>query len=144
MRNPTKAQNMELKGTVSVTSSDPPCKNVEDTVFSCLEKCTFLCCFLKTRNAQVTFAKKPQMKINSLKKQKHLYLLYIWSGINVKGTDVNRALSSLLGWSLEITLTVPLMHSIITCKQLQFSSVDSSDPTHQYSRIQHLGFPELE
>ena len=31
--------------------------------------CEFLHCFWKVRNPQVTFAEKPQMKINSLKKQ---------------------------------------------------------------------------
>ena len=31
----------------------------------------FLIASLKTRNAQVIFAEKPHMKINSLKKQKH-------------------------------------------------------------------------
>jgi len=30
--------------------------------------------FLKARNAQVTFAEKPQMNINSVKKQKFGYL----------------------------------------------------------------------
>ena len=36
-------------------------------------------CFLWARNAPVTFAEKPQMKINSLKKQKHGHLIHTWS-----------------------------------------------------------------
>ena len=31
------------------------------------------------RNAQVSFAEEPQAKINSLKKQKHEYLIQNWS-----------------------------------------------------------------
>ena len=32
----------------------------------------------EARNAQVTFAKKPQMKISSLNKLEHGYLIHIW------------------------------------------------------------------
>ena len=43
-------------------------------------KCiTYLHCFLKGRNAQVSFAENQQMKINSLNKQKHEYLINTWS-----------------------------------------------------------------
>ena len=56
---------------------------------------------------QVTFAEKLQMRINSLKKQKHWYLIHNWSK-TFKGTFVNRGFSSLHGGSLKITLTVPL------------------------------------
>ena len=31
----------------------------------------FIHCFLKARNAQVTFAEKQQVKVNCLNKQKH-------------------------------------------------------------------------
>ena len=54
---------------------------------------------------KVTYAKKPQLKINSLKKQKH-YNLYLIKAF--KGTVVNRALTSLQGESLEITLKLHL------------------------------------
>ena len=52
------------------------------------------------------------MKINSLKNQKHWYLIHNWSDKAFKGTVVNRALVSLhchickVGGSLEITLTI--------------------------------------
>ena len=42
------------------------CSNSKNVYF-----CQLFLCFLKTRNAPVTFAENPQMKINSLKKQKH-------------------------------------------------------------------------
>ena len=48
------------------------------------------------------------MKINSLKKQKHGYLIHTWSDNDFKGTVVNRALSCFYRGSLEITRTVPL------------------------------------
>ena len=48
---------------------------------------------------EVTFAENPQMKINSLKKQKHGYLIHTWSDKAFKGIVVNRALPSLLGGS---------------------------------------------
>ena len=70
--------------------------------FFWLEKCEYLHCFFN-----VTFAEKPQMKIISLKKQKHWYLINTWSEKAFKGTVVNRALPSVDGGSLKITLTVP-------------------------------------
>ena len=45
------------------------------------------------------------MKINSLKQQKHGYLIHTWSDKALKGTIANRALPS---FQFEITLTVPL------------------------------------
>ena len=39
------------------------------------------------------------MKVNSFKKQKHAYQIYIWSDKASKGTVVNRALSS-FPWSV--------------------------------------------
>ena len=49
------------------------------------EKCDFfyeiLHCFLKVRNAQFTLVEKPHMKINSLKNQKHVYLIHTWSDV---------------------------------------------------------------
>ena len=62
----------------------------------------------KVRNAKVTFAEKPQIRINSLKKQEHGYQIHTWSDKAFKGTVVNRVLPSLLGESLEIMRTVPL------------------------------------
>ena len=43
----------------------------------------------------VTFTEKPQMKINSLKKQQHWYLFHTWSDKAFQGTVVNRVLPSL-------------------------------------------------
>ena len=56
--------------------------------FFWLKKCEFL-------HAQVTFAEKPQMKINSWKKQKHWYLIQIWLAKAFKGIVVNRTMPSL-------------------------------------------------
>ena len=49
----------------------------------------------KQEYAQVTFAENPQMKIKSLKKQKHGYLIHMSSYKAIKGTIVNRELPSL-------------------------------------------------
>ena len=46
------------------------------------------------------------MKRNSLKKEKHAYLIHTWLDQACKGTVVNRALPSLHEGSLEITCTV--------------------------------------
>ena len=54
------------------------------------------------------FTEKPQIKIICLKKQKHGYLNHTLSDKAFRSTLVNRALPSLHGWSLKITLTVPL------------------------------------
>jgi len=48
------------------------------------------------------------MKINSLKKHKHEYLIHSWQGKALKGTVVNRVFQSLHGESLEIKLSCPL------------------------------------
>ena len=69
-------------------------KNVEDTL--------------------VTFADKPQMKIKSLKEEKHWYLIHTWSEKAFKGTVVNRALPFLHWESPQITLTVPLRNKPTT------------------------------
>ena len=50
------------------------------------------------------------MKIYSLKKQKHGYLIHTWSDKAFNGTVVNRAMSSVHGESLGNTLTVPLTY----------------------------------
>jgi len=55
----------------------------------------FLHWFLLTRNPQVTFAEKQQMKMNSLRKQKHDYLFHSWLDNEFKGTVINRTLSYL-------------------------------------------------
>ena len=99
-----------LKGTVSVFASDPPCKDGTVSVhnvtleryrlFFWLEKCLILIIspllHISHKCVQVTFPEKLQMKLNSLKKQKHKYLIHIWSDKAFKGTVVNRALLSLL------------------------------------------------
>ena len=51
---------------------------------------------------------RKQMKIKSLKKQKHWYIIYTWADKAFKGTVVNWVLPSLHRGSLETTLTVPL------------------------------------
>ena len=90
-----------------------PLSDKDTEFFFLLEKCLiFVCfsclrCFLMTRNEQVTFAEKQQVKMNSLKKQKHLDLFHTWSNKGLKGSFVNPTLPSLHGGSLEITLTVP-------------------------------------
>ena len=48
------------------------------------------------------------MKMKSLKKQKHRYLIQIKFDKAFKGTVVNWGYPSLIGRSREITLTVPL------------------------------------
>ena len=50
---------------------------------------------------QVTYVENPQMKINSLEKQKYGYLIHTRSDKPFKGTIVNRVLPSLV-----ITLSV--------------------------------------
>ena len=45
------------------------------------------------------------MKMNSFKKQKHGYIIHTSSDKDFMGSFVNRALPSLHGGSLEITLT---------------------------------------
>ena len=62
--------------------------------------------FLKTRN--IHFRVKTSNENKQLKEKKHVYLIYTWSDKVFKSTVVNRALSSLQGGSLGITLTVPL------------------------------------
>ena len=73
-------------------------KNVENTVVFFNSKRD------KRRNAQDIFTNKPQMNINSLKKQKHGYS---WSDKALMGTVLSRSLPSLHEGSLKITLTVP-------------------------------------
>ena len=58
----------------------------------------------------LTFGENPQLKIISILNYKHWYLIHTWSDKAFDGTVVNRA--SLLGGSLEITLTVPLIIDI--------------------------------
>jgi len=78
-------------------------KNVEDkVVFFYLKSAKSFSLLLKARNAQVTFAEKSQFL-----KQKHGVLIHSWSDKALKSTLVNRALPSLHGGSLEITLAVP-------------------------------------
>ena len=60
------------------------------------------------KSKKCIFTEKPQMKYNSLNKQKHAYLIHIWLDKALKVAVVNRALSSLHKGSLEITFTVPL------------------------------------
>ena len=55
----------------------------------------FLHFFSKESKTKVIFAEKPQMKINSLKKQKHGFLIHAWPDKTFKGTVVNRAVNPL-------------------------------------------------
>ena len=59
--------------TVSVILRDLPCKNgnVLFTKLTLYYFCELLHCFLWARNVQAIFVEKPQMKIESLMKQKH-------------------------------------------------------------------------
>ena len=54
------------------------------------------------------------MKINSLKKQKHGYLIDTWLEKAFKGTVVNQAVQSLHAGSLEVTVTGPLITHIFS------------------------------
>ena len=52
---------------------------------------------------------RPQMKIHSLNKQKHAYIIHTWSDKAFKETDENGALPFFNGESILTMLTVPLM-----------------------------------
>ena len=67
----------------------------------------FLRCFLSLRNAQVTFAEKPPVKINSLNEEKHGYLIQL-IGQSCEGNRYKSDIGILHEGSFEITLTVPL------------------------------------
>ena len=51
---------------------------------------------------------KPFLELNNIKPRKLKYPSQYWTDKDFKGTVVNQTLSSLLGGSLEIMLTVPL------------------------------------
>ena len=53
------------------------------------------------------FSEKPKLKLSSLNKQNNWYLIHSYADKAFKGTVVNQTLLSLVGGSLEITLTVP-------------------------------------
>ena len=88
-------------------------KNMEE-IFVFLTQCLFLwvslCSIVVLINKECAshFRREPTNEINSLKKQKHWYLIHTWSEKAVKGTVVNLTLPSLHGGSFEITPTVPL------------------------------------
>ena len=120
----------ELKGTVSVISSDPPCKaghtwfttlplkpfsfnNVEDIVvflglkvFVSENSYMFAC----SRNAPVTYAEKPNLTLKRFSNYKHGYLIYAWADKAFKGTVVYIRYCHLCmeQRSLQNTVTVPL------------------------------------
>ena len=87
-------------------------KTVEDNVVfrtqSVFVSVSFPKAFISKKYAS-HFVEKSEMKMNSLKMNKHECLIQTWSGKAFKGPVVNRALPSLDGGSLEITLTVPLI-----------------------------------
>ena len=56
----------------------------------------------------IACTEKPEMEINSLKKQKPCYLIHTYSDKAFKNIVVNRTMPSLHGESLKITLSVPL------------------------------------
>ena len=58
---------------------------------------------MKHGNAQVTYIKKPRLKLTSF--CNHSYPIYTWSDNTSTGTIVNRALLSLHGGLLEITFS---------------------------------------
>ena len=62
--------------------------------------------FYCSRNAQVTFVKKPQLKIIRLQNHKRWNLIHAWSDKALKDTTVNRRVSSLqrsyLNWYLSV------------------------------------------
>ena len=66
--------------------------------------CESLYCLWASHFRRKTANKNKQ----NLKKQKHWVLIHTWSNKAFEGTVVNRALPSLHGGSLEITLTVTL------------------------------------
>ena len=94
--------NTQLKGTVRLISSDPPCKdgnawyttvplkpflinNVEDLkVFISDDFYMFSCC----RNAQLTFVEKPQPLKICFHNYKHWYLIRSWSNKAFNGTTL--------------------------------------------------------
>ena len=79
----------------------------------CLSLWIFLLPYISKKCAIVTFGENPQMKMNSLMKQKHWYLIICtWLDEAFKGAVVNRTWSglSLHVEKLEITLTVLLKH----------------------------------
>ena len=92
---------------VTVHCSTKHAYTSEITFWHCLDKCLILIIstllHISARNEG-----KSQMKMNSLKKQKHGYLNHTWSEKAFKGSLVNRGLPSLHKGSIEITLTVPL------------------------------------
>ena len=76
-----------IKVTVSVLSSDPPCKddNIRFTTVPLHQN-------LKKNDKVFTRKEKPQMHINILKKQKHWYLIHTWYDKAFMGTVVNLTL----------------------------------------------------
>ena len=67
-------------------------KYVEETLIFLTLKSVYFCEFLRyffwTRNVEVTFTEEPQIKINSLKKQKNWILIHTWTEKAFKGTVV--------------------------------------------------------
>ena len=126
----------KVKGTLCLILNNPPWKggNARFTTVplkpilyqTCWRYCRFLalklfdfyCCFIFScsRNVQVTFEEKPQLKIISFPNFKHWYLIKTWSGKAFNGLVVNRVLSSLHGRSLEIKLTVPLIRFFVNIR----------------------------
>ena len=102
-----------LNGTVRVISCDSPCKDgnaLEVKIWSkmwkilsffLLEKYFFLIIY-----QMLLITKKCSSQCNFHREKNHEYLINTWSDKAFDGKVVNRALSSLHGGSLEITLTV--------------------------------------
>ena len=100
-----------LKGTESVISSDPSCKdgNARFTTEPCIlsfswlkvfNSDNFFYFFLLSRNAQVTFCRETLNDQKQFKGKKHGYLIHTWLDKAFKGSLVNRALPSLHGGSI--------------------------------------------
>ena len=80
----------------------------------------FLHCYLKTKNAQLTFAEKPQIK-KVWRSKTWISNWNLRSEKGFKGIVVNRALLCLHGGSPEITHTVPLK-GLFTLKYTEYES----------------------
>ena len=84
--------------------------------------CAYFCEFLVKKEMRKSLSQETAMKINSLKKQKHWYLIRTWLDKGYKGTVVNREYSSLKKRSLKITLTAPFNTIKNRRDLLQYSS----------------------
>ena len=98
---------IHFKGTVSVISGDPPCKD---------GKVRFTTVPFKPLSDQYNgryYGRNACGKIIRFQNYEHFYLICNCSDKDIKSTVVNRALPSFHGGSLETTLTIPLILNYI-------------------------------